>query len=340
MRETTLAGGSKPIYIGKGQINRTRTNHFDPAYLPVLTERKPLLALALYRDALSTNNIAYQFLGLSRILNIISNSPYEQKKWINDNLDKIIDSEVLKIVGQIKNGSKSVGEHIYNSGRCAVAHAYSEPIVDPDDSKDIRRMHDELPLIKALAEIFIEHELNVKSQSTVSREHLYELAGFKDAISESIFKEILSKTSRRVKPSEIDITFTIGLRSKPVYCGLSKMTILESNMKNSILSLALSTDDKSVQIWIGLDFANEKLIYDPCNGMKFFDRHTNESLVAIKSFIQFKRDLFLNGCFEVRNAENNEILGYTNAYIPTVEIDTLAIEKIIFHIDDLLIHGR
>lgn len=32
-----------------------------------------------------------------------------------------------------------VAKYLYESGRCAVAHAYSEPIVDPDDVSDLHR---------------------------------------------------------------------------------------------------------------------------------------------------------------------------------------------------------
>ena len=39
-------------------------------------------------------------------------------------------------------------------------------------------MHKDLPLVKSLAEHLIEHELGVKSEHTIWREHLYELAGF------------------------------------------------------------------------------------------------------------------------------------------------------------------
>ncbi|MGH9022969.1 MAG: methylamine utilization protein MauJ, partial [Acidimicrobiia bacterium] len=64
---------------------------------------------------------------------------------------------------------------MYAAGRSAVAHANADPVVDPDHPEDTLRLQRDLPLIKALAAFAIEHDLGVKSQGTVWREHLYEL---------------------------------------------------------------------------------------------------------------------------------------------------------------------
>ena len=45
--------------------------------------------------------------------------------------------------------------------RCAVAHAYSDPVVDPDDLSDLRRLSQDVWIIKAVAEFLIENDLQV-----------------------------------------------------------------------------------------------------------------------------------------------------------------------------------
>ena len=50
---------------------------------------------------------------------------------------------------------------LYESGRCAVAHAFADPLVDPDDLADLRRLSADLDVVRALAEYLIEHELHV-----------------------------------------------------------------------------------------------------------------------------------------------------------------------------------
>jgi hypothetical protein len=79
-------------------------------------------------------------------------------------------------------GISDIGAHLYESGRCAVAHANRKPIVDPDDPSDMRRMQSELPIMTALAQKAIEEELGVQTSQTVYCKHLYELAGFKEIL--------------------------------------------------------------------------------------------------------------------------------------------------------------
>jgi len=52
-----------------------------------------------------------------------------------------------------------VPRYLYASGRCAVAHAYADPLVDPDDISDLHRLSQDLYVIKAVAEHLIEVEL-------------------------------------------------------------------------------------------------------------------------------------------------------------------------------------
>lgn len=83
---------------------------------------------------------------------------------------------------------------MYESGRCAIAHAFSEPLVDPEDPDDSARLQKDLPLIKALAQHLIESELGVKSIQTIWSEHLYHLSGFHPLIGPEIASKLKSKT--------------------------------------------------------------------------------------------------------------------------------------------------
>jgi len=55
---------------------------------------------------------------------------------------------------------------LYASGRCAVAHAFNDPVVDPDDPKDVFRLSADMPVAKALAEHLIEHEYRINWESS------------------------------------------------------------------------------------------------------------------------------------------------------------------------------
>jgi len=56
-------------------------------------------------------------------------------------------------------GRTDVPAYLYASGRCAVAHAYAQPLIDADDPGDLLRRRKDLPVIRALAEYAIEHDL-------------------------------------------------------------------------------------------------------------------------------------------------------------------------------------
>lgn len=54
-----------------------------------------------------------------------------------------------------------MANYLYESGRCAIAHAYSEPVVNPENAEDLERLELDLPLMKELAEFAIKSEYGV-----------------------------------------------------------------------------------------------------------------------------------------------------------------------------------
>ena len=60
-----------------------------------------------------------------------------------------------------------------------MAHASGDPVIDPDDPADSRRLWSERPIILSLAETAIEEFFGVERRSTNYSKHLYELEGFK-----------------------------------------------------------------------------------------------------------------------------------------------------------------
>jgi hypothetical protein len=113
---------------------------------------------------LSLDNPAYRFLGLFKVLNIRFSSGKDQKNWINQNLQKLKHPRSVERLQQLVHEA-DIGAYLYHQGRCAVAHAFSLDVVDPDASEDMRRLEDDLFLIKELAEILISKEFGVPTDS-------------------------------------------------------------------------------------------------------------------------------------------------------------------------------
>ncbi len=132
---------------------------------------KAILALALYREGLTVNSVPFSFLSYFKILNIFWNDKYikdehKNKKneiieGIRETLGFIDDSEAKERIDDLSKQSEDVPKYLYESGRCAVAHAFSNPIVDPDDVSHLRRLSEDIWIIRAIAEHLIENKLNV-----------------------------------------------------------------------------------------------------------------------------------------------------------------------------------
>jgi len=127
---------------------------------------KAKLSLALYREALSIYSIPFSFLSYFKILNVFWKDKYingknELVEGIRDMLPRLEDDLAIRRLDEINKTKNDVPKYLYESGRCAIAHAHTDPIVDPDDSMDLRRLSEDIWIVKALAEYLIEKELKV-----------------------------------------------------------------------------------------------------------------------------------------------------------------------------------
>jgi hypothetical protein len=179
------SGGSRAHPMGESRVGGLVTSQFELDYLPDSNDQRVRWALAFFREGLSLerHNVAYATLSFFKILNIVANLGPKQKAWINSNFVNFgphnhAKFEITRRLTELKNsGVTDIGDYLYASCRCAVAHAGTNPTVDPENSDDLERLSKDLPLTRAMAAYVVEKELNVKSRHTVWAEHLYELAG-------------------------------------------------------------------------------------------------------------------------------------------------------------------
>jgi hypothetical protein len=135
----------------------------NPGFLPAwagLTPRQQL-AVALYREACSSDSLPYEFLGYFKILNVLYATGPKQCRWIEAVLPKLTDRLALEQLAVLRKKVTGIPTYLYESGRCAVAHANTSPVVDPDDLSDLRRLSEALQVMRALAEYCISNELHV-----------------------------------------------------------------------------------------------------------------------------------------------------------------------------------
>lgn len=159
---------NEPGRLCQGSYARSGWATVDPPhciYLPRAAHPDADLAVALYREGLSLNSLSLGFLSLFKVLNIRYISGSSQEKWINANLYRIWYQPAVDRLRELRATNQDVGHYMYVQGRCAVAHANSNPLVHPDKYEDRRRLEADFPLMKELAALFIETELGVLSQS-------------------------------------------------------------------------------------------------------------------------------------------------------------------------------
>ncbi len=161
------SGSPKPVAIPRDTSRTCGSCIGDyPFYRELEQNSKVRLALALYREARTVNSVPFSFLSYFKILNIFWKDRYEKGsneliEGIRTMLSKLNDKEALERIKQLTGSQNDIPNYLYESGRCAIAHAYSEPLVDPDDVADLRRLSQDIWVIKAIAEKLIKTELNV-----------------------------------------------------------------------------------------------------------------------------------------------------------------------------------
>ncbi|WP_316187905.1 MULTISPECIES: methylamine utilization protein MauJ [unclassified Bradyrhizobium] len=290
---------------------------FDLSYFPTPTDSRAPLALALMREGRGLNHPAYSFLSFFRVLEVVFGR-HKWKRWVEAAIDTVNGYGAQEVVRMLRaKGIQDIGNHLYKSGRCAIAHASEQPIVDPDKPDDFRRLTSEAPLIRALAQKAIEEGLGVETRNTVYRNHLHELAGFKKILGAEVI-ELLQKNKEDAVQRMIDIPdINVELFDKPPYEPLKKLTprVMERDDK-SRLYILFSSADETVRFRLGLDFAEERLLFSPFTDVGIMDTGSAASARRVREVRRFEQELFGNGRLRIVNSDTGEIISWKGAYIP------------------------
>ncbi len=141
-----------------------------PFYRTIEGSKKARLSLALFREGRTVNSVPFAFLSYFKILNIFWNDKTttidgERKnaiiEGIRETIPKLKCDMALRRLRVLGTTESDVPKYLYGSGRCAIAHAYADPIIDPDDVSDLYRLSEDMNIVKAIAEHLIENDLNI-----------------------------------------------------------------------------------------------------------------------------------------------------------------------------------
>jgi len=315
VREAFDTGGSMPIQVGRTSPGTSINPRFRLDYLPAPNEPKARLALALYREGLGLNSRPYKLLSFYKIINLLHGRAEEQQAWINATVDRLEDNEAFERIAALRAaGETDIGKYLYVSGRCAVAHAYGEPTVDPDDPEHMVRVSRDLRVVQALAEYLIDHELGVLSLHTVWKQHLYELEGFRTILGPTIVSILKRKGALRVVPTFPALSLRV--RYHPTLASFERMTADIQRSDAGRLDVACTSATGGLRALLTLDFSDEHLRFDPARGVLVRDDGSAAAARSLLDRILFVQWLFQNGQLEVWDADHDALLGRCATFIP------------------------
>jgi hypothetical protein len=312
-----ITGGSMPRPVGmRRQLGNVICHQLDLSYLPEPSEEKAMLALALMREGRALNHPAYSFLSLYRAFEVCL--PGNQRgTWIDGHIVHVTSRRAIEAIAKLRaSGVTDIGRHLRETCRSAIAHANNDPIINPDHPEDGRMLQEAAPVMDAIAELAIERTLGVQTSSTVYREHLYELGGFKVVLGEPVVAAIASVDTTGIE--EIDIpAIDVGIRGKAAYGPLVGIEVIEAGFEGKSLSLGLGPPDRRFMLRLSLDFENEHLRFDVFNGIyTAADDGTAGYAEDAAELQRFFKDYLGNGALILRNSLTGDELSRCDPFIP------------------------
>ncbi|MGA3954065.1 methylamine utilization protein MauJ [Ralstonia nicotianae] len=164
-----LYGDPRNVYSSIGIMS---TKSFSCNHMPIVRDEPARKALAFYREGSRLRHVhdSYSFLSFHKVIESQFADGKTKGQWIDANLDNLTDERAVVRIAELRASGLDVGRHLFDSGRCAVAHASLDgEIVDPDIPADRRRLSSDLCIMEALARYYIRHGLNIEDDRETYR---------------------------------------------------------------------------------------------------------------------------------------------------------------------------
>lgn len=313
----TWGGGNLPRPVGVRR-GRAITDFLEVSDLPTPSTDQERAAIAFYREGISLDNPFYAFLSLFKVIGALVPKGKRREAWITDASERLDDHRAKERRDELKSKGTNVSAYLWDECRNAIAHAERDPYVNPDEVDDHFRLSRDLPLLRNLAELAVEEYTTLKRSRTLWREHLYELAGFKKLFSEELIEKL--KNSVRVPDgTTVDIpdSYTVVARRGAEFYSFENMKPEIVGQVEGGIVFDLVSDDAVVCIRTVLLFADERLVFDPVQGIAFTPNRKDQALIRHElNVLRFSRCILSNGHLEVWDQEREVMLGRSETCVP------------------------
>jgi hypothetical protein len=233
---------------------------FNCNFMPVVKDENTRKALAFWREGLRLSRIhdPYSFLSFYKVIESQFKNGRDRGAWIEQSLPTLT-GRAAERVNELLAAGLDVGEHIFQSGRCAVAHAsLGGQLIDPDIPEDRVRIAKDLIIVHALSEKYIREELGVPDELDVFKNRdalkpVYEYLE-QNQIDElrnrgTILAEKLGLNKLRVSVNQWPFEAPLALKN---------LTLSVNSADSGIVNIRATNDAKTLSLGFLLDFPKRK----------------------------------------------------------------------------------
>lgn len=179
-----------------------------------------------------------------------------------------------------------------------------------------RRLADDMPVVRVLAEYFIEYNLGIKSQGTMYEEHLYELGGFRDLLGPSVLAKVKAREDIDVRALSVFPAVGVRVRGGEALLSLEGLTPTWMMSLNGTVAVQLSNGTHPCLVSLRLNFAEESLEFDPATLVAVTDSTSPEGAQAIADRASLLQGLLRNKQLHVYRMDTGALMGRTDGFLP------------------------
>ena len=289
--------GARTVYSSTGIVG---TKSFNCNHMPIIADDNVRKAHAFRREGKRLDEVhdSYAFLSFYKVIESQFRDGKNKGKWIAANIEKLTDM-AAKRVAELRAAGIDVAKHLFESGRCAVAHASLQgEIIDPDLPADRKRLSADLVIIEQLARIYIRDELGVPDARSLHRTR-DRLAQWDPLLTAEALEILRRGDSVSADVSSLDgRVVSIGLWPDGPIPGLERMTMHVDTVDKGIVKIVLINERKTVLLVFFMDYKSGRVHSNLEDGGLLYGE-TNPDENDVRAYATFFYKVFANGIAEL-----------------------------------------
>jgi hypothetical protein len=298
-----ISGSGPALYGGRtvySSIGIAGKKSFNCNHMPVIEDDSVRKALAFWREGKRLDDVhdSYAFLSFYKVIESQFSDSKAKAAWIAANIEKLTD-RAAKRVAELRAAGIDVSRHLFDSGRCAVAHASLDgEIVDPDIPADRKRLSADLLIVEGLARIYIRDELKVPDSRSLykSRNRLEPW----NPLLPSVVLEVLKRGDTPDDASALNGRIvSIGLWPDGPISGLERMTMHVDAVEKGVVKIVLINPRETILLVFFLDYSRGQIHTNLEDGGLLSGDNNKPDESDVRAYATFFYSVFANGIAEL-----------------------------------------